>query len=64
MGKSLTDILEMQFDLLYYLNMTIQDYDNNDARDNDWIHSRLILQKREELKANREARGVQDGGTQ
>jgi len=64
MGKNLNDILEMQFDLLYYLNMTIQDYDNNDARDNDWIHNRLILQKREEIKANREARGVYDGRTQ
>jgi hypothetical protein len=63
MGKSLSDILEMQFDLLYYLNMTIQDYDNNDVRDNNWIHSRLVLQKKEEMRAHKEALGVNDGRT-
>jgi len=62
MGKSLNDILEMQFDLLYYLSMTIQDYDNNDVRDNNWIHSRLVLQKKEEMKARKEAAGATDGG--
>jgi len=61
MGKSLNDILEMQFDLLYYLNMTIHDYDNNDVRDNNWIHSRLVLQKKEEQKARKEAAGATDG---
>jgi len=61
MGKSLNDILEMQFDLLYYLNMTIQDYDNNDARDNNWIHSRLVLQKKNENKARKETLGAVDG---
>lgn len=61
MGKSLGDILEMQFDLLYYLNMTIQDYDNNDVRDNNWIHSRLVQQKRNEMKARKEAGGMTSG---
>jgi len=57
MGKSLRDILENQFDLLYYLSMTIEDYDNNDIRDNSWIHSRLVLQKKNEAKARKEAGG-------
>jgi hypothetical protein len=61
MGKGLNDILEMQFDLLYYLNMTIQDYDNNDVRDNNWLHSRLILQKKEEKIAREKAAGVTNG---
>ena len=57
MGKNLKDILEIQFDLLYHLNMTIADYDENDIRDNSWIHSRLVLQKKNEAKARREALG-------
>ena len=57
MGKSLRDILETQFDLLYYLNMTIADYDENDIKDNSWIHSRLVLQKKNEAKARIEALG-------
>lgn len=61
MGKNLNDILETQFDLLYYLNMTILDYDNNDIRDNNWIHSRLVLQKKEEMKARKEAGGLTNG---
>lgn len=43
---------------MYYLNMTIADYDNNDVRDNSWLHSRLVLQKRNELKARKEAGGI------
>ena len=57
MGKNLNDILENQFDLLYYLSMTIEDYDNNDVKDNNWIHSRLVLQKKNEAKARKEAGG-------
>ena len=57
MGKNLKDILEIQFDLLYHLNMTIADYDENDIRDNSWIHSRLVLQKKNEAKARKEALG-------
>jgi hypothetical protein len=57
MGKNLIDILETQFDLMYYLHMTVQDYDNNDIRDNSWTHSRLILQKKNEMKA-KEAGGL------
>lgn len=58
MGKNLNDILETQFDLLYYLSMTISDYDDNDARDNAWIHSRLVLQKKNEMKAKKNAGGI------
>lgn len=55
MGKNLKDILETQFDLMYYLRMSVQDYDNNDIRDNKWLHSRLILQKKKEKEARENA---------
>jgi hypothetical protein len=58
MGKGLSDILEMQFDLIYYLNMTILDYDNNDILDNSWLHSRLVKQKKDEIKARTEGTGA------
>ena len=53
LGKSLNDILEMQFDLMYYLHMSIADFNENDARDNEWLHSRLVKQKNEEIEAKR-----------
>jgi len=37
--------------------MTIRDYDENDIRDNSWIHSRLVLQKKNEKKAREDAGG-------
>lgn len=43
----------MQFDLMYYLHMTIADFDNNDSKDNMWLHARLIQQKNEEIKAQK-----------
>jgi hypothetical protein len=51
MGLNLKDILEMQFDLQYYLHMSIADFDNNDMKDNEWLHGRLCNQKQEELEA-------------
>ena len=48
MGKNYSDILEMQFDLQYHLHMSVEDYNNNDIRDNNWIHSRLVRQKQDE----------------
>jgi hypothetical protein len=41
----------MQFDLQYYLHMSISDYDNNDIKDNEWLHSKLYEQKEDEAKA-------------
>ena len=55
MGKNLNDILEEQFDLMYYLRMSVSDYDENDSRDNSWIHSRLRKQKQEEMEAKKKA---------
>ncbi len=43
----------MQFDLMYYLHMSISDFDHNDAKDNDWLHGRLIEKKRQEIEANK-----------
>ena len=48
MVPSYKDILEMQFDLQYYLHMSISDFDNNDVGDNRWIHSKLYERKKEE----------------
>ena len=53
MGKTLQELLEMQFNLLYYLHMSITDFDNNDAKDNDWILSKLISEKNKEIEARK-----------
>lgn len=51
MGRTLVDILEMQFNLMYYLHMPVSDFDENDMADNEWLHSRLIKQKKDEEEA-------------
>ena len=48
-------MLEVQFDLMYHLEMSITDYDRNDIKDNAWMHARLIQQKNEEIKAQKDA---------
>ena len=48
MGRPLVDLLEMQFNLMYYLHMPISDFDNNDMRDNEWLYSRLVKQRKDE----------------
>jgi len=35
--------------------MSVSDYDENDSRDNSWIHSRLRKQKQEEMEAKKKA---------
>ena len=51
MARNLNDILMMEFDLMYHMHMNITDFDNNDIKDNIWLHNRLCEQKREENKA-------------
>ena len=58
MGRTLQDVLEMQFNLLYHLHMSITDFDNNDAKDNEWFNSRLIKQKEDEIEAKRKKNAV------
>ena len=53
MARPLEDILEMQFNLMYYLHMSVVDFDENDMRDNEWLHSRLIKQKRDEEESKK-----------
>ena len=48
MGRTLQEILEMQFRLQYYLHMSISDFNNTDLRDLDWLHDRLLKQKKDE----------------
>ena len=40
----------MQFDLLYHLRMTLNDYLELDIQYINWFHSRLVKQKIEENK--------------
>ena len=49
--KNYNDILEEQFNLQYYLNMSVKDYDENDVGDNRWLYSRLVDQKKKENEA-------------
>jgi len=51
MVSPLQEILETQFRLLYYLKMSVSDFDNMDIRDIDWMYSRLNKQKEDEKKA-------------
>lgn len=57
MARTLVDILEMQFSLMYYLHISIADFDANDMRDNEWLHSRLIKQKLDEEEARKKNNG-------
>ena len=53
MGKTLQELLETQFNLLSHTSMTIADFDENDAKDNDWFLSRLIKQRNDEIAARK-----------
>jgi hypothetical protein len=33
--------------------MSISDFDNNDAKDNDWLFSKLISERNKEIEARR-----------
>jgi len=59
MARPLVDILEMQFNLMYHLHMGIADFDANDMRDNEWLHSRLLKQKQDEEEARK--KGIKNG---
>jgi len=49
----------MQFNLMYHLHMGIADFDANDMRDNEWLHSRLLKQKQDEEEARK--KGIKNG---
>ena len=51
MGRTLQDVLEIQFNLLYHLHLSISDFDTNDIKDNEWLNSRVIKQKADEIAA-------------
>lgn len=51
MARNLKEILEEQFNLQYYLHMSVVDYEGNDIRDNKWMVDRLYKQKKEEREA-------------
>ena len=44
---------------MYHLNMSVVDFDNNDTKDNTWLHSRLVKQKEDEIKAKKALKNEQ-----
>lgn len=49
MGRSLENILELEFNLLYYLGALSQvEIESMDVKEIDWFYGRLIEKKREE----------------
>ena len=38
---------------MYYLYMSVSDFDESDMRDNEWLHSRLVKQKKDEEEAKK-----------
>jgi hypothetical protein len=48
MELNLSDILEVQFRLLYFLHMSINDFNEMDLRDISWTYSRLLKQLEDE----------------
>ena len=57
MGRTLQDVLEIQFNLLYHLHMSISDFEANDIHDNEWLNSRIAKQKEDEIDAKRKRNG-------
>lgn len=48
MVRPLKEILEVQFNLLYYLHMGVKDFEESDLREIDWLYGRLVKQKQDE----------------
>ena len=57
MVSPLQEILETQFNLLYYLKMSITDFDNMDLRDISWMYSRLGKQIKDENEKRKKQNG-------
>ena len=57
MVSPLQEILETQFRLLYYLKMSVSDFNNMDVRDISWMCSRLAKQIKEENKQREKSNG-------
>ena len=57
MVSPLQEILETQFNLLYYLKMSITDFDNMDLRDISWMYSRLGKQIKDENEKRKNQNG-------
>jgi hypothetical protein len=36
---------------MYYLHISVADFDSNDSKDNEWLYSRLVKQKKDEQEA-------------
>ena len=57
MVSPLQEILETQFNLLYYLKMSITDFNNMDLRDISWMYSRLGKQIKDENEKRKNQNG-------
>ena len=53
MVKPLQEILETQFNLQYHLKVSVQDFENMDLKEIEWIYGRLIKEKRDENEAKK-----------
>ena len=52
MGKNLQEILEQQFNFLNYLKLSLDDYNNMNLKELNWMYARLIKDLKDKEKAN------------
>lgn len=53
--RPLADLLEMQFDLMWHLHMSLSDIEGTDTKELEWLHGRVVEQIKKENKVRREA---------
>lgn len=50
MAKPLQSILEQEFNLAYYLHLSIKDIEDMDLKEIEWLYGRLVKQKKDEFR--------------
>ena len=58
MVKPLQEILEMQFNLLYFLNMSVADFENMQLKEINFMYGLLRQQKEKETNARKPKQSV------
>ena len=48
MARPLQTILEMQFELVYYTNMTLRDVEECEVKELNWFYGKLVERKKKE----------------
>lgn len=54
MTKSLQNVLQRQFNLIYYLNLSVSDQERMETFELDWMHQELISVKQKENNPDKE----------